>query len=111
MGRTSASSKSLFLFWTVHGPFSLFLRSEKEKMGGCIAPAIIMAKSPPPVRARNIQDWGSPNHPPFHMEHLPPQHLGKPVILTAGDEHLSPGNPVEHKLLPLGIQLTEHIVQ
>ena len=27
----------LFLFWTVHGPFSLFLREEKEKMGGGIA--------------------------------------------------------------------------
>jgi len=26
--------KRLFLFWTVHGPFSLFLREEKEKMGG-----------------------------------------------------------------------------
>ena len=24
----------LFLFWTVHGPFSLFLLEEKEKMGG-----------------------------------------------------------------------------
>ena len=33
------------------GGFSLFLRSEKEKMG-CIAPAIIMAEIPPPVRAR-----------------------------------------------------------
>ena len=28
--------KSLFLFWTVHGPFSLFLRSEKEKTGGAL---------------------------------------------------------------------------
>ncbi|WP_207636916.1 hypothetical protein [Oscillibacter sp. 1-3] len=26
----------LFLFWTVHGPFSLFLRAEKEKMGGAL---------------------------------------------------------------------------
>ena len=26
--------RRLFLFWTVHGPFSLFLRPEKEKMGG-----------------------------------------------------------------------------
>ena len=24
----------LFLFWTVHGPFSFFLLEEKEKMGG-----------------------------------------------------------------------------
>ena len=30
----SPVSKRLFLFWTVHGPFSLFLRTEKEKMGG-----------------------------------------------------------------------------
>ncbi len=37
----------LFLFWTVHGPFSLFLLEEKEKMGGCNAPAIIMAVIPP----------------------------------------------------------------
>jgi len=28
------SYQRLFLFWTVHGPFSLFLRGEKEKMGG-----------------------------------------------------------------------------
>ncbi len=26
--------RRLFLFWTVHGPLSLFLRPEKEKMGG-----------------------------------------------------------------------------
>ena len=26
----------LFLFWTVHGPFSLFLLEEKEKMGGAM---------------------------------------------------------------------------
>ncbi len=28
----------LFLFWTVNGPFSLFLREEKEKMGGSTHP-------------------------------------------------------------------------
>ena len=28
--RLPQAPKSLFLFWTVHGPFSLFLRSEKE---------------------------------------------------------------------------------
>jgi hypothetical protein len=26
----------LFLFWTVHGPFSRFLLEEKEKMGGAM---------------------------------------------------------------------------
>jgi hypothetical protein len=26
----------LFLFWTVHGPFSRFLLEEKEKMGGAL---------------------------------------------------------------------------
>ena len=34
----------LFLFWTVNGPFSLFLREEKEKMGGSNLPAMGMAK-------------------------------------------------------------------
>ncbi|MCI8691029.1 MAG: hypothetical protein HFF87_12115 [Oscillibacter sp.] len=33
------SYQRLFLFWTVHGPFSLFLRQEKEKMGGGNGPA------------------------------------------------------------------------
>ena len=42
---------SLFLFWTVHGPFSLFLRAEKEKMGGASAQPSSWLKSPPPVRA------------------------------------------------------------
>ena len=47
----------------------------------------------------------------FHMEHLPAQHLGQPVILTAGDEHLSPRDAVENELLPAGIQLTENVIQ
>ena len=37
----------LFLFWTVHGPFSFFLLEEKEKMGGCKGPAIFMAETSP----------------------------------------------------------------
>ena len=38
----------LFLFWTVHGPFSLFLRAEKEKMGGASAQPSSWQKSPRP---------------------------------------------------------------
>ena len=34
----------LFLFWTVHGPFSLFLLARKRENGGCKAPAIFMAE-------------------------------------------------------------------
>ena len=41
-GRFHRAKKSpagrLFLFWTVNGPFSLFLRQEKEKMGGSTHP-------------------------------------------------------------------------
>ena len=33
----------VFLFWTVHGPFSLFIRGIKRENGGCNGPAIIMA--------------------------------------------------------------------
>ena len=40
----SPVSKRLFLFWTVHGPFSLFLRIRKRENGGCIGPAIFMAE-------------------------------------------------------------------
>ena len=47
----------LFLFWTVHGPFSLFLLEEKEKMGGAKnqpsswlnPPARKGGQSPPPM--------------------------------------------------------------
>ena len=42
----------LFLFWTVHGPFSLFLLARKRENGGCKEPAIFMAVSSPPVRVR-----------------------------------------------------------
>ncbi|WP_305084044.1 hypothetical protein, partial [uncultured Oscillibacter sp.] len=38
----------LFLFWTVHGPFSLFLLARKRENGGCIAPAIAGIQSAPP---------------------------------------------------------------
>ena len=50
----------VFLFWTVHGPFSLFIRGIKRENGGCNGPAIIMAvdsparqgeQDPPPRRA------------------------------------------------------------
>ena len=46
----------------------------------------------------------------LHVEHLPAQQDRQPVILTAGDEHLPPGNAVEDKFLPPGIQLAEYIV-
>ena len=40
-----------FLFWTVHGPFSLFIRGMKRENGGCNAPAIAGRQSAPPARA------------------------------------------------------------
>ena len=41
----------LFLFWTVHGPFSLFLLEEKEKMGGAKNQPSSWLLTSPPVRA------------------------------------------------------------
>nr|WP_325305823.1 hypothetical protein [uncultured Oscillibacter sp.] len=38
----------LFLFWTVHGPFSLFLLEEKEKMGGAMDQPSLAANPPRP---------------------------------------------------------------
>ena len=49
--RPPAGAILLFLFWTVHGPFSLFLLEEKEKMGGAMNQPSSWLKSPPPVRA------------------------------------------------------------
>ena len=49
----------LFLFWTVHGPFSLFLLARKRENGGCNAPAIIMAEIPPARKGEyNPPLWG-----------------------------------------------------
>ncbi len=39
----------------------------------------------------------------MNTQHLAPQQLGKPVIFTAGDEHLPPGNAVEDEFLPAGV--------
>nr|WP_325238179.1 hypothetical protein [uncultured Oscillibacter sp.] len=38
----------LFLFWTVHGPFSHFLLEEKEKMGGALHQPSLVAIPPRP---------------------------------------------------------------
>ena len=38
----------LFLFWTVHGPFSRFLLEEKEKMGGAMDQPSLVSNPPPP---------------------------------------------------------------
>ena len=38
----------LFLFWTVHGPFSLFLLEEKEKMGGAMNQPSLVSMLPRP---------------------------------------------------------------
>ncbi len=43
----------LFLFWTVHGPFSRFLLEEKEKMGGAKhQPSSWLKSLPPTLEAR-----------------------------------------------------------
>ncbi len=73
--------KSLFLFWTVHGPFSLFLRSEKEKMGGASAQPSSWLKSPPPVRAsksRPRPQGGLPRPAPEARPPVPPPWGGPP---------------------------------
>ncbi len=60
--RASSRHQRLFLFWTVHGPFSLFLRPEKEKMGGAMLPFIMAPRpqgQPPPSPA------GGPFFPPW----------------------------------------------
>ena len=44
----------LFLFWTVHGPFSHFLLEEKEKMGGAMNQPSSWLNPPPPARASTI---------------------------------------------------------
>ena len=38
----------LFLFWTVHGPFSHFLLEEKEKMGGALHQPSLVSILPRP---------------------------------------------------------------
>ena len=43
----------LFLFWTVHGPFSLFLLEEKEKMGGAMNQPSLVAILPRPKGRKN----------------------------------------------------------
>lgn len=35
-----------------------------------------------------------PNHPVLHMKYLSPQQFRQPVVLTAGDKHLSPRDAV-----------------
>ena len=45
------------------------------------------------------------------MEHSSPQQTGQPVLLAAGDEHLSPRDAVQDKLLALRVQLAENVVQ
>ena len=40
-----------------------------------------------------------------HMQHLAPQQRRQPVILAAGDEHLSSGDAVEDEFLAAGVQL------
>ena len=49
--RPPAGAILLFLFWTVHGPFSLFLLARKRENGGCNEPAIAGIQSPPARRA------------------------------------------------------------
>ena len=47
---SSSCGKALFLFWTVHGPFSLFGATKKRKWGWK-GPAILIAVILPPARA------------------------------------------------------------
>ena len=60
------SPRRLFLFWTVHGPFSLFLRPEKEKMGGAFPHGKAVQ---PPSRPRGADSKGIQNPHPLSGEH------------------------------------------
>ncbi len=46
--RPPAGAVLPFLFWTVHGPFSLFLLEEKEKMGGAMNQPSLVSILPRP---------------------------------------------------------------
>ena len=77
----------LFLFWTVHGPFSLFLLEEKEKMGGAKAPAIFMAEIPPPARKGEKKppcQEKLPLQPPFVGYIIPNEIPAFPAAVTGG---------------------------
>ena len=56
--RPPAGAILLFLFWTVHGPFSLFLLEEKEKMGGAMNQPSSWLKSSPPEGRVQSPLWG-----------------------------------------------------
>ena len=52
----------LFLFWTVHGPFSRFLLEEKEKMGGALhQPSLVSIPPRPQGQAKSPLDKSSKN--------------------------------------------------
>ena len=62
----------LFLFWTVHGPFSLFLLEEKEKMGGAKHQPSSWLKSPRPQG--RVQAPSPGRAPPFTILHRSPEY-------------------------------------
>ncbi|WP_293281512.1 hypothetical protein, partial [Oscillibacter sp.] len=47
----------LFLFWTVHGPFSRFLLEEKEKMGGAMHQPSLVSNPPRPQGREQPSPW------------------------------------------------------
>ena len=60
----------LFLFWTVNGPFSLFLRAEKEKMGGSNLPVIANDTPEPPLPGKAKKERGVYESHPFSQRGL-----------------------------------------
>src|SRR5699024_3335419 len=71
----------------------------------------------PDAQAQNDQKrWGQGAKPPKNLrylsildiKHLPLEKRPQPVLLAAGDEHLSVPQAVEDELLPLAVPLPEH---
>ena len=64
--RPPAGTILLFLFWTVHGPFSRFLLEEKEKMGGAMNQPSLVSIPPRPKGRKKPSPWqGEAKEPPL----------------------------------------------
>ena len=75
----------LFLFWTVHGPFSRFLLEEKEKMGGAKHQPSSWLKSPRPQGREKPPCQGKlPLQPPFVGYIIPNEIPAFPAAVTGG---------------------------
>ena len=74
----------LFLFWTVHGPFSLFLRAEKEKMGGAVDQPSPWLKSHPARKGRKIPPRPKGGDPPSRPRGADSEGIKTPAPCSGG---------------------------